>query len=362
MLGGWRGLLRGVVAPAGDGPWFEDFAVGQLLDPAPAITIGSGEAAVYQAICGDPLAISLSRALAEAITGRPGSVVNPALVLQMAIGQSTVATRKVVANLFYRGVRQLRTVRVGDTLTTTVTVRGLREASARPDRPPRGLVLLGMQTVDDQGHLVLDFERCALVRRRSDAPTGHHDELGGTPDELDMAPFVEAAPANWDLTPLGASQDWPIGEARRDPLRDTVTDAPALVRLTQNLAPPHRDASLGQGGKRLVYGGHTVGLAQAGLVRLLPTAATVVGWHLCDHTGPVFEDDVLEVWATLEAIHPVPNGRLLAFTVIVQAERDDANSVRVRDWRFPFGRRPALWPPQSSLVPVLDWRPIVLAP
>lgn len=313
--------------------------MGQTLDPAPAITIGPGEAAVYQAICGDPLAISLSQPLAETITGQPGSVINPALVLQVAIGQSTVATRKVVANLFYRGVRQLRTVRVGDTLTTAVTVRGLREASARPDRPPRGLVLLGMQTHDDQGRLVLDFERCALVRRRSDAPTGHADDLGGTPEELDMPSFVEAAPSDWDLTPLGAPQDWPISEIRRDPLRDTVTDAPALVRLTQNLAPPHRDASLGQGGKRLVYGGHTVGLAQAGLVRLLPTAAMVVGWHLCDHTGPVFEDDVVDVAATLDAVHPVDNGRLLAFTVIVEAERDGAGPV-----------------------PVLDWRPIVLAP
>ena len=339
MTSGWRGLLRGVVAPAGDGPWFEDFAEGEQLDPAPAITIGSGEAAAYQAICGDPLAISLSRPLAEAITGEPGSVVNPALVLQLAIGQSTVATRKVVANLFYRGVRQLRTVRVGETLTTTVTVRGLREASARPDRPPRGLVLLGMQTVDDQGRLVLDFERCALVRRRSDASTGHEDDLGETPDEIDMASFAEAAPIDWDLSPLGDPQEWPIGETRRDPLRDTVTDALALVRLTQNLAPIHRDASLGQGGKRLVYGGHTVGLAQAGLIRLLPTAATVVGWHLCDHSGPVFEDDVVDVAATLDASEPLANGRLLAFTVIVRAERGGADPV-----------------------PVLDWRPIVLAP
>ncbi len=339
MITLWRGLLRGVVLPAGDGPWFEDFEVGQPLDPAPAITIGPGEAAVYQAICGDPLAISLSRPLAEAITGQPGSVVNPALVLQVAIGQSTVATRKVVANLFYRGVRQLRTVRVGETLTTTVTVRGLREASARPDRPPRGLVLLGMQTVDDQGRLVLDFERCALVRRRSDAPTGHEDDLGGTPNEIDMTSFVEVAPADWDLSPLGVPQEWAIGETHRDPLRDTVTDAPALVRLTQNLAPIHRDASLGQGGKRLVYGGHTVGLAQAGLVRLVPTAATVVGWHLCDHTGPVFEGDVVDVAVTLNAAEPVANGRLLAFTVIVHAERGGADPV-----------------------PVLDWRPIVLAP
>ncbi len=313
--------------------------MGQRLDPAPAITIGPGEAAVYQAICGDPLAISLSRPLAEAITGEPGGVVNPALVLQVAIGQSTVATRMVVANLFYRGVRQLRTVYLGETLTTNVEVRGLREATARPDRPARGLVLLGIQTTDSQGRLVLDFERCALVRRRSDAPTGHKDDLGGTPTSLDMAPFVAAAPSGWDLTPLGPPQQWPVGETRRDPLRDTVTDALPLVRLIQNLAPPHRDASRGQAGKRLVYGGHTVGLAQAGLIRLLPTAATVVGWLLCDHTGPVFEDDVVDVAATLDAVHPLADGRLLAFTVIVQAERDGADPV-----------------------PVLDWRPIVLAP
>ena len=46
-----------------------------------------------------------------------------------------------------------------------------------------------------------------------------------------------------------------------------------------------------------------------GLVRLLPTAATVVGWHLCDHTGPVFEDDVVDVAATLDAVQPVANGQ-----------------------------------------------------
>ncbi len=313
--------------------------MGEQLEPAPSITIGPGEAAVYQAICGDPLAMSLSRPLAEAVTGRPGAVVNPALVLLVAIGQSTVATRKVVANLFYRGVRQLRTVRVGETLTTTVTVRGLREASTRPDRPPRGLVLLGIRTVDGQNRRVLDFERCALVHRRSAAPTGHQDDLGNTGEELDMAPFAEAAPTGWDLSPLGPPQQWPVGETRQDPLRDPVTGATALVRLTQNLAPPHRDASLGQKGSRLVYGGHTVGLAQAALVRLLPTMATVVGWHLCDHTGPVFEDDVVDVAATLDTVHPVTNGRLLAFTVIVHAERD--------------GNLP---------VPVLNWRPVVLAP
>ena len=87
-----------------------------------------------------------------------------------------------------------------------------------------------------------------------------------------------------------------------------------------------------------MYGGHTIGLAQAGLMRLLPSAATVVGWHMCDHTAPVFEDDLLAVAATLDIVWQVANGYLLAFTVEVQAERTGA-----------------------SAMPVLLWRPVVLA-
>ena len=75
--------------PAVDpGPYFDDLTVGQVLDPAPAVTIDEGEAAVYQAICGDPLATALSAPLSEAVTGMPGRLANPALVMHISIGQS----------------------------------------------------------------------------------------------------------------------------------------------------------------------------------------------------------------------------------------------------------------------------------
>ena len=108
-----------------DGPYFDDFVVGETLPPAPPITIGVGETALYQAIAGDPYALALSRPLVHAVTGDPRPIVNPALALHFSIGQSTVATRRVVANLFYRGVILHRPVRVGETLSTTVEVRGL---------------------------------------------------------------------------------------------------------------------------------------------------------------------------------------------------------------------------------------------
>ena len=332
----------GLTVAMHDGPYFDDLTTGQVLPAAPAITLGPGLTAAYQAICGDPLAVALSQPLAEAVTGEPGAVVNPSLVLQVAIGQSTVATRKVIANLFYRGVRLRRTVRVGETLHTTVTVLGRAETSRRPDRPRRGKVLLGMHTVDQDGSTVVDFQRCALLPWRNDTgPDVTADELGGPEPDVDLAGWDALAPTGWDLTPLGSPDPWPVGEVRRDPLRDTVTDALALVRLTQNQAAAHRDARLGQGGRRLVYGGHTVALAQASLVRLVPSCATVLGWQSCDHTAPVFEDDVVSVEAELLAERPLATGgRLLAVAVRVEAERSGVDAPSA----------------------VLDWRPVLFAP
>ena len=318
------------------GPYFDDLVVGQTLAPAPAVTIGPGEAAIYQAICGDPLATSLSHPLAEAVTGQPGALVNPALVLHVSIGQSTVATRRVIANLFYRGVVLHRPVRHGETLQTTVEVRALSELSRRDDRPARGLALLGIHTVRiDDGATVADYERCAMLRfRDATTVTGHDDDLGAVDTRINLDDWEGRIPSDWDPTPLGhaAVRDWRVGVRRSDMLRDTVGLATELARLTQNQAPVHRDPALGPEGRRLVYGGHTIGLAQASLVRMLPDTATVLGWQACDHLGPVFEGDVLACHHTLLDERPAAGGRLRA--VRVEVDSDSGGEVApVLDWR-----------------------------
>jgi acyl dehydratase len=317
-----------------DGPYFDDFTVGETLAPAPAITIGPGDVAVYQAIIGDPLALALSEPLARRVTGADGRFVNPAFVMHVSIGQSTVATRRVVANLFYRGVALRRAVVVGDTLATTVEIRGLRENQPRPDRPRRGMALLGIRTVDQEDRLVAEYERCAMVNGRpGNGPTGHADDLGPAEAPLDLGAYEPLAPTGWDLSSLPATEAWAAGETRPDPLRDTVSSAIELARLTQNLAPVHRDATLGLDGRRLVYGGHTIGLAQASLARLLPSLATVVAWHSCDHLQPVYEGDLLSFRATLLEERPaVGGGRLRAYSVRAAGERD-GEEVDVLDWK-----------------------------
>ena len=88
---------------------------------------------------------------------------------------------------------------------------------------------------------------------------------------------------------------------------DVVSSAPELARLTLNVAMAHHDAQAA-GGRRLVYGGHTIGLALAQAARSLPSLVTVAAWHGCDHLAPVHEGDTLRSTISVEQVDPLPGG------------------------------------------------------
>jgi len=114
---------------------------------------------------------------------------------------------------------------------------------------------------------------------------------------------------------------------------DVVSSAPELARLTLNIAAVHHDSRIG--GRRLVYGGHTIGLALAQASKLLPNLATVLGWQSCDHTGPVFEGDTLYSELHIESAEQTDGGGILGLRSVVYAFSDNPDEPRqVLDWRF----------------------------
>lgn len=315
-----------------EGPWFDELAVGRRFDHAPALTLTAGHAAAHQSIVGDRLLLPLSEPLSTAVTGAP--LAHPALVWNVAIGQSTLATHHVRANLFYRGLAFHRAPRIGDTLRTTTEVVGLRENQRREGRPATGLAALHIRTVDQVDRVVLDFWRCAMLPLRSGAPaTGHQDDLstlGASPAERTML----ALSRDWDLT---AFPDVPMpdlipGDEIEVGGGDVVASAPELARLTLNVAKVHHDASAA-GGRRLVYGGHTISVALGQVTRALPGLVTVVGWAACDHSGPVHEGDTLRTRIRVGAMRAQPHGgRLVDLRCRVTADDDQPRPVL--DWRF----------------------------
>ena len=320
------------------GPYFDDLSVGQVFDWAPATTLSSGLAAAHQAIVGDRLRLACDAVLCTAVTGVPGPLAHPALVSDVAIGQSTLATQRVKANLFYRGLMFHRFPVIGDTIYTRTEVVGLRANSLKPGRAPTGLAALRMTTIDQADRLVLDFYRCAMLPASPDwdphgAPSDDLSEIGAD------APGPASDPAaHWDGDVFrtrvpGPHFDAAMAGAVLHSTGDVVSGAPELARLTLNIAATHHDSRVG--GHRLVYGGHTIGLALAQASRLLPNLATVLGWESCDHTGPVHEGDTLYSELHIESAEPTNHGGVLGLRSLVYAvseagERDRA----VLDWRF----------------------------
>lgn len=324
-----------------DGPYFEDLRRGDVFDTAPPMTLTDGTAAAHRMVLGERLRLTLDAGLSCRVTGRDRPLASPALVWDTAIGQSTVVTQHVRANLYYRGLSFRRLPSLGDTLHTAVEVVALRQNRVRSDRPATGMVVLRITTCDQEGRTVLEFTRCAMVLLRDASVwTGHVDDVSAFlvaaagPSEAD-----HDAATDWRLEsftkelPTRLQRQLVPGTVWRVKSGDVVSAAPELARLTLNLARTHHDDAAGA---RLVYGGHTIGLALSQVVRTLPELVTVLAWDSCEHLGPVHEGDTLTSTVTLELLEPRSDGgRRARLRSRVTARSGPGAAPRdVLDWRM----------------------------
>ncbi|MBR7194625.1 acyl dehydratase [Gordonia sp. SCSIO 19800] len=312
------------------GAFFDDLAVGQSYS-SPGLTVTDALVATHRAILGDRTPIALDTSLAASVVGG-GAVAHPGLVWDVVIGQSTHFTQRAKANLFYRDLALRRLVEVGDTIYTDTEVVALRENRAKEGRHPTGMVALRITAADQKGRAIMDFSRCAMLpMSRAGITTGHQDDLLGPGDGVDGG-YSRELVAGWDLTrhPKGTRVE------KRDRFvdghGDVVSSAPELARTTLNLAAVHHDVRAA-GAQRLVYGGHTVGLANAQLAKAFPHLVAVIGWNSCDHLGPVHENDTVFSTITVEGVDDVgAHGQLVDFRCQV-FKVVDGPPVEVLDWR-----------------------------
>jgi acyl dehydratase len=326
-----------MLSQAGAGPYFDELTLGQRFTSAPAMTLTPGLAAAHQAITGDRLALMLDQRLCRNVTGGD-PLAHPGLVWDIAIGQSTIVTQHVKANLFYRGLAFRRMPRLGDTLRTCTEVVALRQNQQRAGRAPTGLAALRITTADQDGLPVLDFWRCAMLPLRdAGAQTGHRDGLDAIGEHI-VPTELAALVSGWRLTEFAARAGGPHPADLRAGQRfevaggDVVSSAPELARLTLNVAAVHHDIQAGGNG-RLVYGGHAIGLALSQAARALPSLVTVLGWHGCEHLAPVREGDTLRSTIAVEQVDDLPGGGgLVHLRSVVHADGPDARDVL--DWRY----------------------------
>ncbi|MGN6096553.1 MAG: MaoC family dehydratase [Bosea sp. (in: a-proteobacteria)] len=306
--------MSGATTKTGSGRFFEDFRLGETIVHATPRTVTAGDVALYTALYGPRFAVQSSDVFARAV-GYPAAPVDDLLVFHIVFGKTVPdISLNAVANLGYADGRFLRPVFVGDTLSTTSEVIGLKQTSAGD----AGIVYVRSIGRNQHGEIVLSYARWVLVRKRQPGTPAHAEqvpdlakavlaeELGEGCPVLDLAAYDDALAGSrfrWG--------DYAVGETIDHVDGMTVEEAEhqLATRLYQNTARVHFDGHAAKGsrfGKRLIYGGHVISLARALSFNGLGNACHIAAINGGRHVAPLFAGDTVYAWSEVLACAEIP--------------------------------------------------------
>lgn len=324
------------------GNFFEDFTMGQVIHHATPRTVTEGDRALYGALYPTRFAIPSSAAFAAA-SGLAGAPVEDLIGFHIAFGKTVPdISLNAVANLGYAECRFHRPVRVGDTISTTSEVIGLKQNS----NGKSGVVWVRSTACDAAGETVIDWARWVMVRKRdtgAPAPETNVPDLAKSvaaealviPDGLDFTGYDFAAagePHRWG--------DYAIGEKIDHVDGVTLEEAEHMMatRLWQNTAKVHFNTEA-RDGPRLIYGGHIISLARALSFNGLANAQLIAAINGGAHTAPAHAGDTVYAWSEVldKAETPAPGVGALRLRLVATKGRDEGMTLRGDDGKYAPG-------------------------
>ena len=151
------------------GNFFEDFSIGQkIIHPLPR-TISDGDVSLYIAFTGSRFALHSSDVVAKEM-GYDKKPIDDVLMFHLTFGKSVQdISLNAIANLGYAEMSFPNPVYVGDTVSMTSSVIGLKENS----NGKSGVVYVHSIGVNQNGAEVLNFKRWVMVHKKD------HSTLSG---------------------------------------------------------------------------------------------------------------------------------------------------------------------------------------
>jgi 2-methylfumaryl-CoA hydratase len=330
------------------GNFFEDFAVGQVIQHATPRTVTEGDRALYGAIYPTRFALPSSAAFAASV-GLARHPVEDLVGFHIAFGKTVPdVSLNAVANLGYAECRFHRPVHPGDTLSTCSEVIGLKQNS----NGRSGVVYVRSTATDQDGAVVLDWARWVMVHKRdADAPAPETvvpelapavaaDDLV-VPDGLDFSSYDFGAAG--EPHRLG---DYEVGERIDHVDGVTLTDAEHMMatRLWQNTAKVHFNTEARPDGRRLVYGGHVISMARALSFNGLANAQLVAAINAGSHVAPAFAGATIHAWSeVLDTAVPgswetsAPGVGAIRLRLVATRGRDESMTLRGEDGKYADG-------------------------
>lgn len=293
------------------GRFFEDFTLNEVIQHATPRTITAGDCALYIALTGSRQPLFCSVPFAQSL-GYKTTPADDLLAFHIAFGKTVPdISVNAVANLGYADARFVKPVFIGDTLSTSSQVIGLKQNS----NGKSGVVWVRSTSVNQRNEPVLSWVRWVMVHKnnvKAPAPATVIPELPAfvAPERLSIPSCFSAQ--KFDRKVTGGQyfwEDYHVGERINHAAGMTINpgDHSLATRLYQNNARLHFDDYLmktSSFGQRLVYGGVAISLCRALSYEGLENALSILAINAGTHANPSFAGDtiytlseVLDAWA-----------------------------------------------------------------
>ena len=282
------------------GRFFENFSLNEVIQHATPRTITAGDCALYIGLYGSRNPLHCAEPFARSL-GYKTSPIDDLLAFHVAFGKTVPdISVNAVANLGYADVRFLQPVFVGDTLSTSSTVIGLKQNSSGKT----GLVYVRSTAVNQRNEPVLSWVRWVMLHKSNldaPAPATTIPDLPSfvAPENLSVPVYFSAN--KFDATATGGQYFWEDYQANERinhvaGMTINPADHTTATRLYQNNARLHFDEHLMKGssfGQRLVYGGVAISICRSLSIEGLENALTILAINAGTHANPSFANDTI---------------------------------------------------------------------
>lgn len=294
------------------GNFFEDFSIGQkIVHPLPR-TISEGDVSLYIAFTGSRFALHSSDVVANEM-GFEKRPIDDTLMFHLTFGKSVQdISLNAIANLGYAEIAFPNPVYIGDTVSMTSSVIGLKENS----NGKSGVVYVHSIGVNQDGAEVLNFKRWVMVHKKDKGTLSGIKEIPtfaeATPiqDEINL-PEIKCV----DTNATGGKyffEDYEKGERLNHPEGITVdnSDHTLATKLYQNNAKVHFNDHMMKSspmGERLMYGGIVISMARAISFNGLQNAQFMYAINSGAHANPTYAGDT--IYAYTEVLETIDHKR-----------------------------------------------------
>lgn len=303
------------------GNYFEDFYIDQtIIHPLPR-TITDGDVSLYLAFTGSRFALNSSDIVAQEM-GYEKRPIDDFLMFHLTFAKSVQdISLNAIANLGYAEVSFANPVYVGDTVSMTSTIIGLRENS----NGKSGIVYVHSIGINQKGKEVLNFKRWVMIEKKDKSKLTTRTEIPIFCESTDIKEHINLPIIKQvDVTKTGGKyffEDYKKGERINHPEGITCDDSDHTLatKLYQNNAKVHfnahkmKDTLMGQ---RLIYGGVIISLARAISFNGLENAQNIYAINAGVHANPSFAKDT--IYAYTEVLD------------VINHKREDIGLLRLR--------------------------------